>query len=119
MNCKDCLHYEVCESYSKRESLATLYCAEECPGFTDKSEWVYLPCKVGDTAYELFIHHRPPFIKESTIEKIIIKPEGLRIKLSRNTMYETSISSLGKTIFLTREEADKALEKRRKEDEGK
>ena len=70
---------------------------------------VELPCKVGDTAYELFIHHRPPFIKESTIEKIIIKPEGLRIKLSRNAMYETSISSLGKTIFLTREGAEKAL----------
>ena len=49
MNCKDCLHYEVRESYSKRESLATLYCAEECPGFTDKFEWVYLPCNVGDT----------------------------------------------------------------------
>ena len=38
MNCKDCLHYDVCESISKRESLATLYCAEECPGFTYKSE---------------------------------------------------------------------------------
>ena len=75
---------------------------------------VELPCKVGDTAYELFIHHRPPFIQESTIEKIIIKPEGLRIKLSRNTMYETSISSLGKTIFLTREEAEKSLENMRK-----
>ena len=51
MSCKDCLHYEVCESYSKRESLATLYYAEECPCFTDKSEWVHLPCKVGDTVY--------------------------------------------------------------------
>lgn len=38
MNCKDCLHCEVCELMSKRESLAALYCAEECPGFKDKSD---------------------------------------------------------------------------------
>lgn len=41
MSCKDCLHYEVCALYSKRESFATLYCAEECPRFTNKSEWVH------------------------------------------------------------------------------
>ena len=38
MNCKDCLHYDVCESISKRESFATLHCAEECPGFKYKSD---------------------------------------------------------------------------------
>lgn len=109
-SCKDCLHYKVCQYHIDEETTMTTY---ECDNFADSSEWVNLPCKVGDTAYELFIHHRPPFIKESTIEKIIVKPEGLRIKLSRNTMYETSISSLGKTIFLTREEAEKALEERK------
>lgn len=50
MTCKDCLHYEVCESISKRESLATLYCAEECPCFTDKSEWVH-PADVMDVIH--------------------------------------------------------------------
>lgn len=43
MACKDCIHYEVCELYSKRESIATLYCAKECPFFTDKSEWLHMP----------------------------------------------------------------------------
>jgi hypothetical protein len=107
--CKDCLHYEVCDVQS-----CGLIAADHiiCWLFKDKSELVNLPCKVEDTAYEIFIHHRPPFIQESTIEKIIIKPKGLWIKLSRNTMYETSISSLGKTIFLTREEAEKALAER-------
>ena len=38
MNCKDCLHYEVCCSNG----------SAECEWFKDKSEWVHLPCKNGD-----------------------------------------------------------------------
>ena len=37
---------------------------------------VELPCKVGDTAYEVFKDHKPPFIKETTIEKIVITGKG-------------------------------------------
>ena len=74
---------------------------------------IVLPCKVGDIVYEVFMNHLTPFIQETTVEKIIITSKGLRIKLSRNSVYETSISALGKTIFLTKEEAEKALEERK------
>ena len=70
---------------------------------------IELPCKVGDTVYEVFKEHRPPFIKETTIEKIVITAKGLRLRLARNSFYETAISSLGKTVFFTREEAEKKL----------
>ena len=70
---------------------------------------IELPCKVGDTVYEVFKDHRPPFIKETKIEKIVITEKGLRLRLARNSFYETAISSLGKTVFLTREEAEKRL----------
>lgn len=30
---------------------------------------VFLPCKVGDTIYEVFKNHRPPFIQQTTIQK--------------------------------------------------
>ena len=73
MTCKDCLHYEVCESYSKRESLATLYCAEECPCFTDKSEWVHLPCKVNSTVY-IVSEYRG--VIESKVRKIFLGLNG-------------------------------------------
>lgn len=43
MTCKDCLHYEVCEVYSARDTWATQHCAEECVCFADRSEWVHLP----------------------------------------------------------------------------
>ena len=71
---------------------------------------VVLPCNVGDTVYEVFKNHTPPFIQQTKIEKIIITEKGLRLKLSRNSVYETSISNWGTTLFLTEEEAQKKLE---------
>ena len=105
MTCKDCLHYEICEAYSPRDSYATLHCAEECVCFTDRSEWVHLPCNIGKTAY--FIRNNK--IIETSVEKIVIKKNGIYLKLSCNAMYETSCKSIGKTVFLTREEAENAL----------
>ena len=66
-----------------------------------------LPCKAGDTIYEVFKYHKPPFIQQTKVEKIIVTEKGLKLKLARNSFYETSIASLGKTLFLT-EEAAKA-----------
>lgn len=70
---------------------------------------VELPCKVGDTVYEVFKDHKPPFIKETTIEKIVITGKGFKLRLSRNSVYETAISSLGKTLFLYKAEAEAKL----------
>lgn len=68
-----------------------------------------LPCKVGDTIYEVFKNHKPPFIQETTIEKIVITEKGFKLRLSRNSFYETAVSSLGRTIFLTETEAETKL----------
>lgn len=76
----------------------------------ENSTLMFLPCKVGDTIYEVFKNHRPPFIQQTTIEKIIITRKGLRLKLERNSTYETSITACGKTLFPTKEAAEKALE---------
>lgn len=70
---------------------------------------IELPCKVGDTVYEVFKEHKLPFIQETTIEKIVITEKGFKLRLSRNSVYETAISSLGRTIFLTRAEAEARL----------
>ena len=77
----------------------------------DKIEYwtlVDIPCRVGDTIYEVLKNHKPPFIQQTQVEKIIITDKWLKLKLARNSFYETSIASLGKTLFLTE---DKALKK--------
>lgn len=119
--CKDCLHYDVCESISKRESFATLHCAEECPCFTEKSEWVHLPCKVGDVVYQVTRN----FISEFRVRFIEIATCGnlfLHTDLISGIVYTGEVfseSDIGKTVFITRQEAEKALQDMRKEDEGK
>lgn len=65
-----------------------------------------LPCKAGDTVYEVFKYHKPPFIQQTKVDKIIVTEKGLKLKLARNSLYETSIASLGKTLFLTEEAAE-------------
>lgn len=76
----------------------------------EKGLLVELPCNVGDTVYEVFKNHKPPIIQQTKIEKIIITEKGLRLKLERNSVYETSIASLGETLFLIEEEAKRKLE---------
>lgn len=63
------------------------------------------PCKVGETVW--FIRNGK--IIETKVDKIVLKYRGLYIKLDCNSMYETSCNSIGKTVFLTREEAERAL----------
>lgn len=76
---------------------------------------VELPCKVGDVVYEVFLNHKPPCIQQTKIEKVIVTNKGLRLKLERNSVYETSVLSLGKTLFDNEAEAEKRLEEIRNE----
>lgn len=99
MTCKDCLYYEKC----KKLGIFNVETLSVCKDFTDRSEWVHLPYKVGDKIYQT------DGIRtyESTIGKIDIS--------STNTVYCTENISfderaIGNSIFLTREEAEKALE---------
>ena len=70
-----------------------------------------LPCVPGQVLYELFPKHNPPFIKQVKVEKIIFTEKTIRLKLDRNSFYETSIKSLGKTLFIEEVDAQNALRK--------
>ena len=70
-----------------------------------------LPCNVGYTVWFIRKSYGIPELIETKIEKIGIMQRGMYIKLYCNAMYETSCNSIGKTVFLTREEAEQALEK--------
>ena len=105
MTCKDCLHYEVCYHYG----------FEECEWVADKSEWVHLPCKVGDIVYcfePCFDTDHHPKLK--VVEKEIIELKTIATVFGLNF----NIDSIGKTMCVTREEAEKALEERRKTSNG-
>lgn len=98
----------TCDNYDR--FLETYNHLVELEDKIENGTLVELPCKVGDVVYEVFKNHRPPFVQQTKVEKIIITDKGFRLKLERNSVYETSVSSLGKTLFHTKEEAEKKLE---------
>ena len=111
MTCKDCLHYEACKGtyYTAKgcDNIALydfdgeMYADSGCEDFTDRSEWVHLPCKVGDKIYQTDGIR----IYESTIQDFNAE---YMIWCTESISFDER--AIGNGIFLTREEAEKALE---------
>nr|DAK51028.1 MAG TPA: hypothetical protein [Caudoviricetes sp.] len=87
----------------------------------DKAGYVVvLPCKVGDTVYE--VTNRKT-ISEYRVKKICVELFCTFIEWDIVTgfvdksIFGVSVDEIGKTIFLTCEEAEKALEARKDGDE--
>ena len=114
--CKDCLHDAVCEDHCENQHMeGCSICmigvchyaekAEKCPFFADKSRFVELPCKIGDTVWCIrnFHGHKHPqvgivsemsFTKDMELQ-IVVKYVGR--------------GHWGEKIFPTREAAEEAL----------
>ena len=74
------------------------------------------PCKVGDVVYLIPMYNGKPYcgVCEDKVQMIGITSRGVHIK-ARNHHDHNKMYMLGKSIFLTKEEAEQAL----KEREGK
>lgn len=124
MTCKDCIHYEMCGGFipSDLDRDVFDYCREgrtdeipdieeRCTNFKDKSRYIETPCKVGDILY-FPISHR---VIAYEVSKIKYDGDLLKI-VTHNKLsgYQRTIWSqdVGTTIFLTKEEAEKALKER-------
>ena len=66
------------------------------------------PCKVGDTVYrfEMSRHTKRILIKETKVERIAICFDKVQVFCKG---YAHSPANFGKTVFLTKEEAEQAL----------
>ena len=98
--CKDCLHSEICPWDC--DSVV-------CERFKDKSKFIELPCKVGDTAYS--IKHNK--VDEYYVTSILIYTRTsvtFRLVNKYFTFFDVTRKDFGKTVFLTKGEAEKALE---------
>lgn len=119
-DCDNCLHWEVC-GYAFTSK--TLY---ECDCFVDESKVIELPCKVGDKLYMLNRN-------KSEVQEMIFENPDIRCNcvleykfeyceaICRNPengicqhRFKNDFSEIGKTVFLTREEAERALEEVKK-----
>lgn len=108
--CKDCLHNEMCYGTHTDNS-------PTCCEFTDRSEWVHLPCRVGDTVYTIY----NASLSHYKVVEIIIN-DFVWAKLYNGEYsgeYKSKLIcldfSFNEFVFLTREEAEKALERMKDE----
>lgn len=115
--CKDCLHFNVCNDMYFNLAVES---ERNCGYFADHSLFVELPCNVGDTVYRIdkggYYPKYEPFIQELTVTEISWKHEKYGTKdlgfaiIANGIRYK--FQSIGKTVFLTREEAEAELARR-------
>lgn len=132
--CKDCLYFPMCKNIAIGNMTIT---SDACECFSDKSRFVELPCKVGDPVWCISATK----IKSARVGYIEIWSGDTVVTLDINCSYEcdgcpfedhwedptgsggcdgeygqTTVSAddFGKTVFLTREEAEAALAERNK-----
>ena len=103
MTCKDCIHYEVCYYHD----------FEDCEHFKCKGEFVRLSCNIGSTVYFVDVEFNADTKNFDTKMYKTVVDSYTANKFY--TLYHTlrgndfTDSMLGRTVFVAREEAKKAL----------
>ena len=138
MTCKDCIRYDVCEyeypEFVHEKDGKNADMEKECIQFKDKSRFVELPCKVGDTVYivdrtrdgRLGSIYR---VVECSVEKIVLRYSTFqkRTIMEAHLEYEENDyfgcvvekivydTSFGHMVFTNEQDAEAAREKMEKE----
>lgn len=122
MTCKDCLHFAIC---------ANVYCevtaeteiknihGKPCFYFKDKSKYIELPCKVGNTVYHYckeVCAILPYFIERIVIDYDVDNSNGywtFEGMCSKDDelidAFDFTTNEIGKIVFLTKFEAEQKL----------
>ena len=79
------------------------------------------PCKVGDKIYFVVEYDEKYFLDEGEVGSVYKDNGGVWVsaRYDSGLHYHHKESDFGKTVFLTKEEAEQALKDSGKEDEGK
>lgn len=107
MKCENCIHKDICELFDCQGI------SEEspCSFFKDQNKFIELPCKVGDTVYVLIQRNVTTEIVKGTVKNIQHSYNAWWVEFS-DLWVDKMFDDFGKTVFLTREEAEQALKER-------
>lgn len=110
MTCNDCIHQTACFDWCRGFGQE----AELCKHFSDKAKWIHLPVEVGEQVFVIYADE----IRHTSVSHMKIASEDDHFVFIVKCMiswggarFENFV--FGKTAFLTREEAEKALDKQR------
>lgn len=112
MTCNDCWHYKVCCKYDIYGESAC-----ECGSFADKSEWVHLPCKVGTIVFTIIEDDEDgDFVDGGFVVSVSYQTKcWIYVRYRCGLTYDHTTDDIGESLFFTREEAEKALDRRKEE----
>lgn len=117
--CKECIHSDLCKDMHRFGIVDLPYNADGavCDHFKDRAGIVELPCKVGDTVYiidEGEDECSEPYVLDVKVLSLTIEERGIGVELLLPLGFrQVSWCVIGENVFLTREEAEKALAERR------
>lgn len=120
MTCIDCLYYSKCQQeyieFNKElidKKLLYIGNNKPCKYFKDKELFVKLPCKIGEEVYTIrWWDNKKEKCTDSKgriFYRTILKHKVTKEKFSP---FSLDYSQFGKEVFLTKEEAEKALKKK-------
>lgn len=73
------------------------------------------PCAVGDTLYKVYKNGKEKIVP-AVVEEIVVTSKGIRLKLSCNYRYRTSVDAIGESLFRSFPEAEEKLKEIEKSD---
>lgn len=114
--CKDCIHYKCCRIWESNEKYFENVDIYNCCAFIDKFKIIELPCKFLQKCFVIpTIENNLSDITEMKCIGFSLSHDSYNANLitDKNKLYQPCFGAFGKTVFLTREEAEKALERSR------
>ena len=108
VSCKKCIHYAVCADFYDDEIERTA----PCSFFKDRSLFVELPCSTSETLFVIEDSGEIIIDKVETIVTIGYDEDFSQSRLDCYSGKHYYVKDIGKTVFFTREEAEKALKER-------
>lgn len=125
--CKNCIHDNACASIFKYYGGTADYVSgteKLCKHFADNSRFVELPCKIGDSLWCVYSPPHPAnpvdkgkwYMGEFEVARFHYGVKGVSIEMYGFST--VAVKEIGKTVFLSREEAEKALAERRNNDKS-
>lgn len=113
-SCKDCISYGFCNEHWLGIGDMPNLCSEEyiCEHFKDRNRFVELPCNFMQKCFVI------PTIENNLSDITEMKCIGYALSnglynanliTDKNKLYQPCFGAFGKTVFLTREEAERAL----------
>lgn len=106
-SCKECIHFDRCKGLYKFDRLQKAV-SKGCPYFKDRSRFVELPCKLGDTVYYF---NSAGEIFSQKVSGFIVNFAGILV--DSDVMFDSHL--MGDRFFSTREEAEQALKLKERE----